>query len=84
MKLVPSIMLISGCVTFWQGVIQPIFVWLRTSYYPRRDVFYLLDESGPLRFTDWAGVNEILNGVMGMNMFFVWMMLLFFVMQFYD
>lgn len=74
MKLI--LFLAAGVISFWLAIVKPVIFWLKTGHFPNYDFLDLLGLNDSYRLSDWVGLNEILSGIMSVNIFFAWWIVL--------
>jgi len=70
MKLI--LFLAAGVISFWLAIVKPVIFWLKTGHFPNYDFLDLLGLNDSYRLSDWVGLNEILSGIMSVNILVVW------------
>jgi hypothetical protein len=74
MKLL--LFIVAGLISFWLAIVKPVIFWLKTGHFPNYDFLDLLGLNDSYRLSDWVGLNEILSGIMSVNIFFAWCVVL--------
>lgn len=70
MKLL--LFIVAGLISFWLAGVKPLLFWLKTGHFQNYDFFDLLGLSDSYRLSDWVGLNEILSGIMSVNILVAW------------
>jgi hypothetical protein len=79
-----TIVFSAGLAAFFLGIVSPAFTWMKNGYFPNYDFFALLGWKNPTHITDWIGVNDFLNGIMSVNIFVGWLILVGIIIFFMD